>query len=325
MAGQYFGDNEVKADVLSSPTGADSLSIGSRKLTNVVDPTGAQNAATKNYVDTAIAGVPAGYSDEQAQDAVGNILTDNESIDFTYNDAGNTISARSTGMSRVIAQTAHGLSVGQAIRYNGTAFVKSQADSAGNAEVEGIVASVVDANNFIYALPGSYVTGLSGLTAGTTYFLDPTTSGAVTATEPSTNGQVSKPILRALSATTVQFINYRGFLVTQSAVSQKRVTVIADAATITPNVDTTDIATFTLGGNRTIAAPTGTPADGQQLMMRIKQDATGTRIPTFNAIYRFSNATATTLTTTPSKTDYIGFQYNAADTKWDALAERLNF
>lgn len=34
-----------------------------------------------------------GYTDEQAQDAVGNILTDSSSIDFTYDDAGGTITA----------------------------------------------------------------------------------------------------------------------------------------------------------------------------------------------------------------------------------------
>lgn len=34
-----------------------------------------------------------GYTDEQAQDAVGNILTDSSTIDFTYNDAANTITA----------------------------------------------------------------------------------------------------------------------------------------------------------------------------------------------------------------------------------------
>ena len=33
------------------------------------------------------------HTDERAQDAVGNILTDSASIDFTYNDAGNTITA----------------------------------------------------------------------------------------------------------------------------------------------------------------------------------------------------------------------------------------
>lgn len=48
---------------------------------------------------TVVAGLPAWqapaatYTDENAQDAVGGILTDTASVDFTYNDAGNTISA----------------------------------------------------------------------------------------------------------------------------------------------------------------------------------------------------------------------------------------
>jgi hypothetical protein len=52
MAGQYFGDNEVQADTISSPTGAATLSVGIRRLTNMVDPSGAQDAVTKNYADT---------------------------------------------------------------------------------------------------------------------------------------------------------------------------------------------------------------------------------------------------------------------------------
>ena len=39
------------------------------------------------------AAAPAGYTDEEAQDAVGTILTDSSTIDFTYNDIGNTITA----------------------------------------------------------------------------------------------------------------------------------------------------------------------------------------------------------------------------------------
>lgn len=59
---------------------------------------GATTALTL-YRVTGVTGVvtavipPGGYTDEQAQDAVGNILTDTATIDFTYNDAGNTISA----------------------------------------------------------------------------------------------------------------------------------------------------------------------------------------------------------------------------------------
>jgi hypothetical protein len=104
-----------------------------------------------------------------------------------------------------------------------------------------------------------------------------------------------------------------------------RVVALTDGATITVNADTTDVGKVTLGGNRTIANPTGTPTAGQQLILRLKQDATGTRTITWGSIYRFSGGAAPTLTSTASKTDYLGFIYNADDTKWDCLATRLNF
>jgi hypothetical protein len=51
--------------------------------------------ANTAYVDSAIAAQPAGttYTDEQAQDAVGIILTDSTSINFTYSDATPSITA----------------------------------------------------------------------------------------------------------------------------------------------------------------------------------------------------------------------------------------
>jgi len=104
-----------------------------------------------------------------------------------------------------------------------------------------------------------------------------------------------------------------------------RITTLTDGATITPTITSAEILTVTLAGNRTMAAHTGTALDGQKIMFRIKQDATGTRTITWDAIYRFAGGTAPTLTTAPSKTDYIGFQYSTADTKWDCIAERLNF
>lgn len=104
-----------------------------------------------------------------------------------------------------------------------------------------------------------------------------------------------------------------------------RTVALTDGATIATNADTTDVGTVTLGGNRTISNPTGTPVAGQRLIYRLKQDGTGTRTITWGANFRFSAGTATTLTTTINKTDYIGFQWNATDSKWDCVSERLNF
>jgi hypothetical protein len=105
----------------------------------------------------------------------------------------------------------------------------------------------------------------------------------------------------------------------------RRVVGLTDGATITPDSSTTDIGYVTLGGNRTMAAPTGTPVDGQKLILEIVQDGTGSRTLTWNSAYRFSAATSPTLTTTASKTDYFGFIWNAGSSKWDCIAERYNF
>jgi len=82
---------------------------------------------------------------------------------------------------------------------------------------------------------------------------------------------------------------------------------MSDGSTITPNCDTTDIGTVTLGGNRTMAAPSGTPYNGQQLVLRIDQGS-GNRTLTWNSAYRFSGGTAPTLSTGAGATDYLGFQ-----------------
>lgn len=98
---------------------------------------------------------------------------------------------------------------------------------------------------------------------------------------------------------------------------------LTDGTTIDVNADLADIAKVTIAGNRTITDPTGTPFDGQQIQFRIKQDTTGSRTITWGSAYRFANGTAPTLSTTANKTDYLGFQYNADDSKWDNLAYQL--
>ncbi len=49
--------------------------------------------AVKDYVDAQVILATGTYTDEKAQDAVGGILTDSGTIDFTYNDGANTITA----------------------------------------------------------------------------------------------------------------------------------------------------------------------------------------------------------------------------------------
>lgn len=105
----------------------------------------------------------------------------------------------------------------------------------------------------------------------------------------------------------------------------KVVTITLSGGAVTPNCGTTDLAVLSLTANATINNPSGTPVDGQQLMIRMKQDATGGRTVSWGTSYRFSAGTAPTITTTASKTDYVGFQYNGTDSVWDCVAVSQNF
>ena len=98
-----------------------------------------------------------------------------------------------------------------------------------------------------------------------------------------------------------------------------RVNSQASTATLTVNSDTTDLAILTAqAAALTIAAPTGTPAQGRNLIIRIKDNGTARAI-TWNAIFRAIGVTLPA-TTTISKTLYILAKYNDTDSNWDVLA-----
>lgn len=106
----------------------------------------------------------------------------------------------------------------------------------------------------------------------------------------------------------------------------KRIVGLTDAANIAVNCNTTDIGTVTLGGNRTLTNPTGSPVDGQQLQLRVTQDGTGNRTLAFDTIYRFSSGLPQPLLSTGAGAlDYLLFQYNATSVKWDFLAPVQGF
>ena len=88
---------------------------------------------------------------------------------------------------------------------------------------------------------------------------------------------------------------------------------LTDGATITWDVSTSPVAKVTLGGNRTLSAPTN-GATGQFISLLVIQDGTGSRTLTWNSAYEFASDTAPTLTTTANLGDLFTFRYNG--TKW---------
>ena len=98
---------------------------------------------------------------------------------------------------------------------------------------------------------------------------------------------------------------------------------VASSATITPNADTdTQVSVTALATGATLAAPSGTPSDGQSLVIRIKDNGTGralTWTTGSSGSYRAVGITLPT-TTVANKTMYIGCKYNSTDLRWDAIA-----
>jgi len=90
-------------------------------------------------------------------------------------------------------------------------------------------------------------------------------------------------------------------------------------ATFTINVDEqTDGVLTAMASATTIASPTGTPVQSQNLIFRFKDNGTA-RALTWNAIFRAIGITLPT-TTTANKLLYVGCKYNSTDTKWDVVS-----
>lgn len=99
----------------------------------------------------------------------------------------------------------------------------------------------------------------------------------------------------------------------------RRISSNTSSATPTPSADTDDVYLLTaLAVGATFGAPTGTPTDGQSLIIRIKDNGTA-RSLAWNAAYR-AVGVSLPATTVINKTHYLGFIYNSADSKWDCLA-----
>jgi hypothetical protein len=102
------------------------------------------------------------------------------------------------------------------------------------------------------------------------------------------------------------------------------VVALTDAATIAVNAALGNDFRVTLGGNRTMGAPSN-PADGQMIIFELTQDGTGSRTVTWNAAYNFGVTSAPALSTAAGATDQVGFKYNTAKSKWLCTGATLGF
>lgn len=93
---------------------------------------------------------------------------------------------------------------------------------------------------------------------------------------------------------------------TWNAAQRGAITTLTDAATVTPNFATTNNFAWTIGGNRTLAAPSNQVA-GQSGIIAITQDGTGGRVITWNAAYKFANGVKPSLSTAAGAVDLVAY------------------
>ena len=136
------------------------------------------------------------------------------------------IGANLSGSANVISvtQSSHGFTVGKVLKSSGSngTFATAQADSAANAEVVGIVTDSIDTNNFLMTIAGRITVDgvVPDVTAGTVLFLSATSAGDLTSTEPSTTGQISKPVGVVTTADSeMLMVNFRGEVIASSTES----------------------------------------------------------------------------------------------------------
>ena len=146
----------------------------------VIDPTSSSNTAQVKKFSTD--GTLASNSDT---------VVPTEKAIRTYVTANAGVSERTQ---RTVTETAHGFAVGNVIaQYGGSDSTpgnwhKAQGDTLQHAQGIGIVTSVPSANSFVVSQ--GYLTGLSGFSGGTNYYVSPSTAGTLTTTKPTTTGQV---------------------------------------------------------------------------------------------------------------------------------------
>jgi len=109
---------------------------------------------------------------------------------------------------------------------------------------------------------------------------------------------------------------------TNKRITQRVMPAGGTSGSLTPTGDTADVFTMLgLTGGITVAAPSGTPTDGQKLILRIKDNGSS-RTVSWNAIYTAFN-TGLIGATTAGKTHVYGMIYNSSTSKWDVVAYAL--
>ena len=107
-----------------------------------------------------------------------------------------------------------------------------------------------------------------------------------------------------------KFVLVGGMLYTGTARAQQA--TLTDGATISWDTSSAQVATVTLAGNRTVAAPTNL-LNGAFYALEVIQDATGSRTLAWNAVFKWTGGAAPILSTAANARDYFVFRSNGTN------------
>ena len=133
--------------------------------------------------------------------------------------------------------------------------------------------------------------------------------------------KVNGTILGTMAYQNANAVAITGGTITETRINP-RVSSTTSTATLTVNSDSFDQAVLTAQAVAlSVAAPTGTPVNGQKLTLRFKDNATAQTISwtTTSGGFRAIGCTLPT-TTVISKVVYIGCIYNSDESFWDVVS-----
>lgn len=244
------------------------------------------------------------------------------------------------GITVGVQQAAHGLAVGDVVRFDGTDYVQATADTAANSEAVGVV-TVAETDAFAYQTAG-VVSTLSGLTPGELYYLQDNGSLGTSA------GTVEKPVLIATSSTSAVLIlaisggGGGGTGDMTKAVYDTDDDGTVDSADVASRVEETVATDTDSGASHAIDCDSGTvhvltltadctvsfsnvPSGGFGITLELKQDATGSRTVTWPGTVTWAGGTPPTLSTAASAVDVVTLYTPDGGSTWRAALVGLSF
>jgi hypothetical protein len=161
-------------------------------------------------------------------------------------------------------------------------------------------APIVISPQFAYGNEISAITNASGVFT-VPVLLPDSGNGAYVITLP---GDVAVSFAMGAGSTTYDVSPL--ILTAESVAPVSQALTLTDGATVSWDTTLGRFGTLTLGGNRTLAAPTGLVA-GAMYTLKLVQDGTGSRTLTWNAIFKFANGAAPILSTAAAAVDVFRF------------------